>query len=250
VRVESKSISPLIDVATFRDRVLSSNLALNAIAMTVMMATLVVGPFFLAHGLRLNAADVGLVLSVGPLVAAIAGVPAGRLVDRFGAYRVSITGLVAIATGALLLSTMPASPGVTGYIIRIVIITAGHALFQAANNTRVMMNVPSERKGVIAGLLNLSRNLGLITGASVMGAIFALASASVDITTTGPEGVATGMRTTFAVASGLILIALAIAVGPRSLSRFQRLLPLWGVALLASPVIETFSTNPIQFTFS
>ena len=62
-------------------------------------------------------------------------------------------------------------------------------------------------------MLNLSRNLGLITGASVMGAVFALASATTDITTARPEAVATGMRITFAVAAMLIVAALAIAVG-------------------------------------
>jgi NhaP-type Na+/H+ and K+/H+ antiporter len=62
-------------------------------------------------------------------------------------------------------------------------------------------------------MLNLSRNLGLITGASVMGAVFALASATVDITTAHPEAVATGLRITFAVAGMLMVVALAIAVG-------------------------------------
>jgi hypothetical protein len=50
-------------------------------------------------------------------------------------------------------------------------------------------------------MLNLSRNLGLITGASVMGAVFALASATNDITTASPETVATSMRITFSVAA-------------------------------------------------
>jgi hypothetical protein len=67
-------------------------------------------------------------------------------------------------------------------------------------------------------MLNLSRNLGLITGASVMGAVFALASATVDVTTARPEAVAAGMRTTFAVAAILIVVALAIAVGGRALA--------------------------------
>jgi hypothetical protein len=67
-------------------------------------------------------------------------------------------------------------------------------------------------------MLNLSRNLGLITGASVMGAVFALASATVDITTARPEAVATGMRITFGVAAILIVVALAVAVGSRALA--------------------------------
>jgi hypothetical protein len=39
----------------------------------------------------------------------------------------------------------------------------------------------------MSGMLNLSRNFGLITGASVMGAVFALASATIDITSDGTD---------------------------------------------------------------
>ena len=114
---------------------------------------------------------------------------------------------------------MPATLGISGYIAPIVVITVGYALFQTANNTAVMTDVRPDQRGVISGMLNLSRNLGLITGASVMGAVFALASATTDITTARPEAVATGMRITFAVAAMLIVVALAIAVGSRALSR-------------------------------
>ena len=64
-----------------------------------------------------------------------------------------------------------------------------------------MTDVRPDQRGVISGMLNLSRNLGLITGASVMGAVFAFASATTDITTAQPEAVAAGMRITFAVAA-------------------------------------------------
>jgi hypothetical protein len=46
-----------------------------------------------------------------------------------------------------------------------------------------------------------------------MGAVFALASATIDITAARPEAVATGMRVTFAVAAVLIVVALALAAG-------------------------------------
>jgi Na+/melibiose symporter-like transporter len=91
-------------------------------------------------------------------------------------------------------------------------------LFQAANNTAVMMDVRADQRGVISGMLNLSRNLGLISGAAVMGALFALASGTADISTAPPEAVAAGMGITFAVAAGLIVAALAIAVGGRAVA--------------------------------
>jgi hypothetical protein len=130
----------------------------------------------------------------------------------------TIVGLIGIAAGSFILSMMPATLGISGYIAPIVVITVGYALFQTANNTAVMTDIGPDQRGVISGLLNLSRNLGLITGASVMGAVFALASATTDVTIAPPEAIAAGMRITFAVAAILIVVALAIAAGSRALA--------------------------------
>ncbi|MFD9409298.1 MFS transporter [Streptomyces sp. NPDC059989] len=219
VRAEARAVSPLIRPAVFRDPALSASLAMSTLVSTVMMATLVVGPFYLSRTLGLREALVGLVLSVGPLVAALTGVPAGRVVDRFGAFRMTVIGLAAMAAGSLLLSVTPQTLGVPGYLAPLVVVTAGYAVFQTANNTAVMADVPADRRGVTSGMLNLSRNLGLITGASVMGAVFALASAAADVATASPDAVAGGMRITFAVAGVLIVVALALAVGGRTLAR-------------------------------
>ena len=210
--VEARTEAPLIRLTMFRNPLLSASLTMSALVSTVMMATLVVGPFYLSRTLGLNAALIGLVLSVGPLFAALTGVPAGRLADRLGPQRMTVLGLLGIATGAFLLSVIPATLGVYGYTAPLMVITVGYALFQTANNTAVMTNTRPEERGVVSGLLNLSRNLGLITGASAMGTVFAAAASTIDITTAPPDAIATGMRTTFAVAGVLILLALAIAV--------------------------------------
>lgn len=219
VRVETRAASPLIRLAMFRNPVLGAGFAMSTLVTTVVMATLVVGPFYLSGALGLAAASVGLAMSSGPIVAALMGVPAGRLVDRFGAQRMSIAGLMAMAVGASILPMLPTSFGVPGYIAPLVLITAGYALFQAANNTAVMTDIRPDQRGVISGMLNLSRNLGLITGASVMGTVFALGSATTNILAARPEAVATGMRVTFAVAAVLIFVALAIASASPALSR-------------------------------
>jgi EmrB/QacA subfamily drug resistance transporter len=213
-----KVASPLIQLTMFRDPRLSASLVISALVTTVMMATLVVGPFYLSRALHLDATRVGLVMSIGPIISALSGVVAGRIVDRWGAPRMVITGLIAMAAGSVALSVLPMVSGIAGYIVAMAILTPGYALFQAANNTAVMMDVRADQRGVISGLLNLSRNLGLITGASLMGAVFALASAAPDITTASPDAVANGMRITFAVASVLIVMAFAIAVSSRTRS--------------------------------
>jgi len=214
-RVEARATSPLIRLAMFRNALLSRSLAASTLVSTVMMATLVVGPFYLARALGLDELRVGLVMSVGPLVAALTAVPAGRMTDRFGAPGIAGIGLVGMAAGAGLLAVVPTRFGIPGYIAPIVLITSCYALFQTANNTSVMLNSLPEQRGAISGLLNLSRNLGLITGASVMGAIFAFASATSDITNARPDAIANGMRITFAVAASLIVIALAITASAK-----------------------------------
>jgi len=218
VRTERQATSPLIRLAIFRDPMLSTSLGMNVLVSTVLMATLVVGPFYLSGALALDTTRVGLIMSAGPIVVALSGVPAGRAVDRFGSQHIAIVGLAGIAAGCFLLSILPAMLGIPGYLTPIVIITVGYALFQTANNTAVMADVPQDRRGVISGMLNLSRNLGLVTGASVMGAVFALASTTTGVTSASPDEVAAGMRATFAVGGLMILVAIAIGIGSRILA--------------------------------
>lgn len=208
---EAKVRSPLIRLEIFKNPVLSAGFATSTLVATVMMATLVVGPFYLTGAFALDAARVGLVMAAGPVVAALTGVPVGRFVDRFGSYRTTIAGLVGMAAGTTLLTIVPTSFGVPGYIAPLILITASYALFQVSNNTSVMANISSEQRGVVSGMLNLSRNLGLITGASVMGAVFAFGSATANISISHPLAVAAGMRMTFGVAALLIVAATIIA---------------------------------------
>lgn len=215
VLAERRARAPLIPLSMLHDPALVGGLVTSALVSTVVMTTLVVGPFHLSRALELDAAAMGLVMSAGPLVAALTGLPAGRAVDRLGARRTTVAGLVGLAVGALALSST-ATLGIAGYVGPIAVITASYALFQTANNTSVMADVRPDRRGVASGLLNLSRNLGLVTGASVMGAVFAWAAAD-DVTTASPAAVARGTRTTFAVAASLIGVCLAIAAGTRAL---------------------------------
>lgn len=211
LRVEARAASPLIPPSMLRDPRLSAALAMNALVGTVMMATLVVGPFYLTRALGLGPAAVGLVMTVGPAVAALAGVPAGRAADRFGAGRMIVAGLAAAAIGASLLAIVPVRFGAAGYAAPLALLTAGYALFHTANNAAVLSTSP-ERRGATAGLLNLSRNLGLVTGASAMGAVFALASASAGGSASQAEAAARGITATFALAAALIAAALAVAL--------------------------------------
>jgi EmrB/QacA subfamily drug resistance transporter len=219
VLVETRSAAPLIRLSALRDPVLGAGLAMNILVTTVVMATLVVGPFYLHDALALDSAQIGLVMSVGPIVSALTGVPAGRMVDRLGARRIGMAGLISMAAGCSALALTATHHGIVGYIAPLVFITAGYALFQAANNTAVMTNIQADQRGVISGMLNLSRNLGLITGASAMGAVFAIGSTMLHVSSTVEKAAEAGMRTTFAVATALLAAALALTLAGRARSQ-------------------------------
>lgn len=155
----------------------------------VVMATLVIGPFHLARTLGLSDTALGVAMACGPLAAALAGVPAGRAVERHGAALVGRIGLASAAAGCALLALLPATLGVGGYVLPLVLLTSGYAMFQTANNSAVMAACDASQRGRVSGLLTLSRNLGLLGGASGMGMLFA----------------ATGMRAAFLAA--LMLVA-------------------------------------------
>jgi len=218
VLVEARSAAPLVRLAMLSEPALGAGLATSALVSTVIMTTLVVGPFYLARSLQLPAAIVGLVLSAGPLVSALTGAPAGRLVDRVGAPRMTFAGLGVMLAGAGALASVPARFGIAGYIGSVVIMTAGYATFQAANNTGLMSRVDAAQRGLASGMLSLSRNLGLVTGASAMGAVFAAATGPA---VSDPTAVATGLHATFGVGALLVALALAIAVRGHALVRRQ-----------------------------
>ncbi|MCD4498208.1 MFS transporter [Chromobacterium vaccinii] len=210
LRVEARGAAPLVRIDMLRDPALGGPLIAAALVATVMMGTLVVGPFHLSRALGLDAMGAGLAMSMGPAISMLAGVPAGRLADRFGAKRVSLAGLAAMLAGAALLAALPTSLGVAGYLAPLAALTVGYALFQAANNTLVMAGQPADRRGLASGLLNLARNLGLVTGAAALGAVFA-AAAGGPIADARPEAVAWATRAVFAV-SALLMAAAILAL--------------------------------------
>lgn len=196
-----------VGFAPLQDRRLFPRLAANLCVAGVMMATLVAGPFFLALTLGLGPAAVGLVMSVGPVISILSGVPSGRLVDHWSAGKVGTIGLAAMIAGAFGLAVLPGAFGAIGYLAAIAILTPGYQLFQAANNTAVMEDIPQDRRGTVSGLLGFSRNLGLMLGALLTSAMFASGSTTDQLHQVVPGDVADGMYRTF-LAAGCILLAM------------------------------------------
>ncbi|XYQ56479.1 MFS transporter [Pectobacterium carotovorum] len=200
---------------SLRNTTLLPNLTINAAVTAVIMTTLIVGPYYLGLGLGLKETLVGLVMAIGPAVATFSGIPSGRLVDTWGFRRALTAGLSLVVTGTFMLAILPNLLGVTGYILAIIVLTPGYQLFQAANNTATLAEIPGNQRGTVSGLLNLSRNIGLIAGASLMGQVFALGVGTEDFTHAAPASLANGMQLTFFLAGAMVLVAIAFTRRPK-----------------------------------
>lgn len=209
--------TPFLPPGLLREPELVAGLVMSLLVSGVLMATLVVGPFYLSGALGLAAGRVGLAMAAGPLVAALTGLPAGRLVDQLGSARTTRAGLLGVASGAALLALLPRAAGLPGYVVSVGVLTAGYALFQAANNTGVLRDRGPAR-GVVSGLLTLSRNLGLVGGAALMGALFAAGAGRDDLALAPADALAAGMRLTFAVGAGLVGLAFLVGTGGGALA--------------------------------
>lgn len=180
---QKKAKNPVVGLALLKNKKLNGALFASFTVDSVAMTTLVVGPFYLSYALELSPVYVGGVMAVGPFLAALSGYPAGMLVDVWGAQKAVFIGMFQVLLGVLSFIFLPLLMGVSGYMMSLAILAPGRQLFLAANNTLVMLSFAQEKRGLISGALNLSRNLGLLTGASLMSTIFAwsLQGTSVDL---------------------------------------------------------------------
>ncbi|MDP8251048.1 MFS transporter [Pseudochrobactrum saccharolyticum] len=210
--VEIRSSSPLVPLSLLHNPVISASLITNLLISSVMMAMLVVGPFFLSFGLLLGEATTGLVVAVGPVVAALAGIPAGRITDRFGIRRALAYGLAVMSIALICMALLPVRFGTAGYILSLIMLTPCFQLFLAANNTAIMLAAPEDQRGILSGLLGLSRNLGLMTGASVMATIFVTALGQEELVHAAAKSVGFAFTVTLLTAAGLALLSLIITL--------------------------------------
>ncbi|MEM1129069.1 MAG: MFS transporter [Pseudomonadota bacterium] len=203
---QRRAISPLIPASAIAGDARRAGLIANLNVAAVMMATLVVGPFYLTATLSLGPFEIGMIMSIGPVLSALSGVPAGHLVDHFGSAPMVLLGLVGTTLAAFGLAVLPPILGLAGFLAAIALLTPAYQLFLAANNAAAMAATVESQRGTVSGLLGLSRNLGLIFGASAAGVVFAAASGPA----VTPQDAATGLRFTFLAAGALLSVTLCL----------------------------------------
>ena len=251
VRQEAKAPSPILPLHLFREREFSVTNTISLFTGAAFFLVFVYLPVFFQISLGVSATYSGLLLL--PLFTAsfVASVVSGRLVARYGRYKlVVITGTLLLGVGLLSMSTMSVSittTTATGYMV-VVGLSIGSLL---PIFVLIIQNAVDHRHiGVATSSVQVFRQMGGSIGLALFGAVFNARLSSVlaadlspDVATQGvratdlisspaaieelPALVRTAIREAVAVSSGhMFRLAVAVAVAALVAALMLRELPL------------------------
>jgi EmrB/QacA subfamily drug resistance transporter len=203
-----RSPAPVLDPALLRDRVFTAGSLAGLLSYAALFHSTLLTPFFLAQVKGLGARDLGAMLTAIPLALSVASPVAGRLSDRFGPRVLCPLGAAFLALGLATLARAGPEHGLGSIALRLAACGLGMGLFQPPNNSAVMGSLPRDRLGSGGGMLSTARNLGMVSGIALAGAIFRARGGP------GPDAFLAGYR-----AALLAGAAVAIAAGAVSLVR-------------------------------
>jgi len=172
IHIEKMARFPMVDLKLFQNRLFTmSNLSalINYMSQFSLMFLM---PFYLQQLRGLPTSRAGLMLIPMPIATMIVAPISGVLSDRFDVRYISTTGMGLISVGIFLLSRLGIASS-DFYIMAVLVLTGvGSGLFQTPNNSAIMGSVPGNHRGIASGMLATMRNIGMVLGVAVSGAIF------------------------------------------------------------------------------
>ncbi len=170
--VENKARQPMMELRHFRNRPFAAANISALISFVAMFSVILLMPFFLEKELGYSPQKVGIVFISVPLVMSVVAPMSGWLSDRTNSYILSSIGLGIASVSILSLGFLSSESGFIDVVLRLALLGLGMGLFQAPNNSIIMGSLPKEQLGIAAGTLGTMRNMGMVIGVAVSGAVF------------------------------------------------------------------------------
>ncbi len=162
----------MMELRHFRNRPFAAANISALISFIAMFTVILLMPFFLEKELGYSPQKVGIVFMSVPLVMSVVAPMSGWLSDRTNSYILSSIGLGIASVSILSLGFLSSESGFIDVVLRLALLGLGMGLFQAPNNSIIMGSLPKEQLGIAAGTLGTMRNMGMVIGVAVSGAVF------------------------------------------------------------------------------
>jgi EmrB/QacA subfamily drug resistance transporter len=207
VAVERRRSAPMLDLSLFHSRIFSAATASALLNYICTYAVLFVVPFLLIQGRGLDTQKAGLVLTAQPIVMAIVAPLAGAMSDRIGSRILATAGMAVFAVGLIVLGTLAATASLMMLAAALALIGVGIGLFTTPNNSALMGAAPRHRQGIASGVLASARNVGMVLGVGLAGAVF-----TTILTRGGAQALERGVSMTLFVSSGVAAVGAVISM--------------------------------------
>lgn len=173
VAVERRAAAPILPLTLFRERAFTASTVAGLTVSFALYAELFLVSLYLQDVRGLSALETGLAFLPQPILFALAGLPAGRLVARHGPRLPLAAGGATAAAGALVLVGAGATTPYALLVLGMALFGAGAGAVIPAITTAVVAAVPAAQVGVASAALNASRQTGGVLGVAVLGGLVA-----------------------------------------------------------------------------
>ena len=134
--------------------------------------------FYLQRVLGIDIGTTGLILLAMPLVMCIISPISGSLSDKVGSRTLATLGMIIMAVGLFLISTLGMNTSIAIVVIYLVILGIGMGMFSSPNTSAVMKSVRKDKTGVASGMLSTMRTVGQSLSLVLMGSVMAIVTSS------------------------------------------------------------------------
>jgi EmrB/QacA subfamily drug resistance transporter len=212
VAAERHSSAPLVPLGVLRKpAVVVPNAAIFLQSM-VGIAWLYVLTLYLQEVLGHGALRAGLLFIPMTLASVVAAPLAGRLATRLGVRTTASLGLALVAVGLLLMTLMSVGGGLAFVLLGMVIGESGFMLSNVPLTIVGSGSAGEDERGLAAGLLNTSMQLGNAWGLGVVATVVAAASVALGGEAGGSEALVGGLRWGLYACVGFAVLALPVVL--------------------------------------
>ncbi|MCE8426040.1 MAG: MFS transporter [Candidatus Methanoperedens sp.] len=172
LRTESKAREPMVDLSLFRNKTYSASNVSSFLSFMAMFTVILLMPFYMVEILYFSTKEVGMALIVVPLLMGLVSPLSGWIYDKTRSILPGSLGMALSVLALFSLGNLDKGSGFWEIVLWLGIVGVGMGMFQSPNNSMIMSAVPRNRLGIASGLLAMVRNLGMVTGTAISGAVF------------------------------------------------------------------------------
>ena len=212
---EATAKNPLIPLRIFRSRNVTGSNLIQVLSVAGMFGMFFLGALYLQRILGYDALQTGLAfMPVTILMGTLSVRYTDRLVMRFGARTMVLSGLVLFAAGLALFTQAPVEGSYVYHVFPVmVLLGTGAGLCFPALMTLAMSGATPDDAGLASGLINTTAQVGGALGLAVLATLSASrSSVLIGDGETNVAALTSGYHLAFGIGAALVVAAIAIAL--------------------------------------